>query len=315
MKHPVPPPGPDPDYALLRTLCGIHAPSGNESAMTEFLLSYIRRHQPEWLVQPVVYSGEDFQHCIVLVFGKPRTAIFAHIDNIGYTVRYHRGLVAIGAPQARTGTHLVSTDAGEPETCTLDKSDGGLRYRSRHELPAGTTLSFAPSWKETESYVQCCYMDNRLGVLNALQLCATLRDGVVAFTCWEEHGGGSVSFVTRFLYEQFRIRQALISDITWATEGVKPGKGVAISLRDSGIPRKVYVDRILDLARRSGIAFQQEVEGSGGSDGTELQRQPYPIDWCFIGAPEEHVHSPEEKVHKRDIGSMFRLYAFLMENM
>ena len=31
--------------------------------------------------------------------------------------------------------------------------------------------------------------------------------------------------------------QALISDITWVTEGVTHGKGCAISLRDSGVPR------------------------------------------------------------------------------
>ena len=315
MKRSESPAATSPDYALLRTLCGIHAPSGNETAMTDFLLSYVLARQEQWRTRPVIYHGEEFQNCLLLVFGKPRTAIFAHIDNIGYTVRYHRGLVTIGSPQAGNGAHLYSTDNGEQETCRLEKSERELRYRSRRELPTGTTLSFAPRWKETDASIQCCYMDNRLGVLNALEQCATLGHGAIAFTCWEEHGGGSVSFVTRFLFEQYGIRQALISDITWATTGVKPGRGVAISLRDSGIPRKVYVDRILGLARESGVPFQLEVEGSGGSDGSEVQRQPYPIDWCFIGAPEEHVHSPEEKVHKRDIDSMIRLYAFLMERL
>ncbi len=38
----------------------------------------------------------------------------------------------------------------------------------------------------------------------------------------------------------------------------------------------------------------------------------HPWDWCFIGAPEEHVHSPNEKVHKNDIKAMVELYKHLM---
>jgi putative aminopeptidase FrvX len=158
-------------------------------------------------------------------------------------------------------------------------------------------------------------MDNRLGVWNALELCKTLENGAIVFSCWEEHGGGSVPYLTKFLYEKYRIRQALISDITWVTEGVPAGKGVVISLRDSGLPRRSFVEKIIASARQSGIPFQLEVEGSGGSDGTELQKQPYPIDWCFIGAPEDHVHTPDEIVHKRDIEAMVELYRWLMEKL
>jgi putative aminopeptidase FrvX len=75
------------------------------------------------------------------------------------------------------------------------------------------------------------------------------------------------------------------------------------------------VDRILELAGKSGIPFQQEVERAGGSDGTELQKQPYPIDWCFVGAPEQHVHTPDEKVNKKDAEGMVALYRFLMEKL
>ena len=303
------------DLDLLKSLCGIHAPSGNEGAMTDFLLRYIAKHKKDWKYQPKVIHGEDFQNCIVLVFGKPRTAVYAHIDNIGYTVRYNKGLVNIGGPQAKSGTALYSTDHGAVAECKLAKKENHLFYKSREELPRGTTLSFKPDWREDQSSVQCCYMDNRLGVWNVLRLCETMEHGAVVFSSWEEHGGGSVSYLAKFLYEKYKIRQALISDITWATEGVKPGHGVAISMRDSGIPRKKYVDRIIHLATQSGIPFQLEVEGSGGSDGTEIQKQPYPIDWCFVGAPEEHVHTPDEKVHKADIESMLKVYDYLMREL
>jgi putative aminopeptidase FrvX len=96
------------------------------------------------------------------------------------------------------------------------------------------------------------------------------------------------------------------------TEGVLHGKGVAISIRDRSIPRRSFVNKVISIAQKYGIAHQLEVEGAGGSDGRELQISPYPFDWCFVGAPESHVHSPDEMVHKLDIDSMLELYKVLM---
>jgi len=163
--------------------------------------------------------------------------------------------------------------------------------------------------------VQSCYLDNRLGVWNALRLCETLEHGIVAFSCWEEHGGGSVAYLAKFIHETYGVRQALISDITWVSEGVHAGQGCAISLRDSLIPRRAYVDRIRAIAAAAGVPHQLEVEGSGGSDAKELQYAAAPWDWCFVGAPEAHVHSPDELVHKADIASMLALYQALLKGL
>ena len=299
---------------LLKTLCGIHAPSGNESAMTAFILNYIRENQSSWTVKPEIYYGDDFQNCVVLIFGKPRTSVYAHIDSIGFTVRYENKLVKIGSPKAENGYLLKGFNNGELFKYMLEvNKEKNLSINAPVKIERGTDLTYNDNWREDKNNVQCCYMDNRLGVWNALRLCETLKDGAIIFSCWEEHGGGSIPYLTKFLYEKYKIRQALISDITWVTEGVFPGKGVVVSLRDTGIPSKKFTDRIKKIATESGIPVQYEVEDSGGSDGTEIQKQPYPIDWCFIGAPEENVHSPDEKVHKDDIASMLGLYKFLME--
>jgi putative aminopeptidase FrvX len=301
---------------LLKELCAIEAPAGNEVAMTEYLLNYIKKNSKKWAVQPTVYHGDGFQDCIVLVFGKPRTAIFAHIDSIGFTVRYNNQLVKIGGPQTEDGTELIGQDSKGKIQCKLSISaEGKLSAAYKREIDRGTMLTFKPDWRETRDYVQCCYMDNRLGVWNALKVAETLKDGIIAFSCWEEHGGGSVEYLARFMYEEFGVKQALISDITWVTDGVFHAKGAAISLRDSGLPRRSYVNRIIEIAKKSKIPFQLEVEATGGSDGNALQRSPYPIDWCFIGAPEAFVHSPDEKVHKKDIDSMVKLYEVLMKKL
>ena len=83
---------------LLNEMCGIHAPSGNEIEMTNFLLDYIEKNKSSWKVQPEIFFGDGFQDCIMLKFGKPKTAIFAHIDSIGFTVKYNKEIVKVGGP-------------------------------------------------------------------------------------------------------------------------------------------------------------------------------------------------------------------------
>ncbi|MEY3437824.1 MAG: hypothetical protein RL265_409, partial [Bacteroidota bacterium] len=164
----------------------------------------------------------------------------------------------------------------------------------------------------TEDFIQSPYMDNRLGMWNALKVAETLENGAIVFSTYEEHGGNAVGFCANYLLQKHGVQQALISDITWVTDGVIHGGGVAISMRDSGLPRRVYLNRIIQLAKESGVTFQLEVESAGGSDGTQLQKSDLPIDWCFIGAPEDNVHTPDERVAKFDIMSMVDLYRYLM---
>lgn len=300
---------------LLKEMCAIHAPAGNEVAMTRFLLKYISKHKKSWKVQPKVFSGDGFQDCIVLAFGKPRTAVFAHIDSIGFTVRYGKELIKIGGPRTENGWKLVGNDSSGPIECQLKVEDDKLSYVYSREIERGTMLTFKPDWREDKNFVQCCYMDNRLGVWNALKLAETLEHGIIAFSCWEETGGGSVEYLAKFCYEKYGVAQALISDITWVTPGVPHGKGCVISLRDSGLPRRSYVNKLIEIAKKSKVAYQLEVEGTGGSDGNVLQRSAYPFDWCFVGAPEDFVHTPNEKVHKADIAAMVDLYKLLMKKL
>lgn len=307
------------DYELLKSMCAIHAPSGNEVAMKDFVLDYIKTHVKSWKHQPKIYAGKDFQDNIILVFGKPRTAVFAHMDSIGFTVRYGNQLVKIGGPVLKEGTKLIGLkdekwhDASLHIALNKDKSLKGLEYVSDVLFDTGTELTYKPNWREDKDFVQCCYMDNRLGVYNALRLAETMKDGALVFSTWEEHGGGSVAYLQKFLAEKYGIRQGLISDISWISDGVHFGKGPVISMRDSLIPRKSFIRRIIDIAKKHACAYQLEVEGSGGSDAKELQMAAFPWDWCFIGAAEENVHTPDEKVHKKDIENMIALYKVLLK--
>ncbi len=285
--------------------------------MKEFLQKYVQENQHAWSVQPEIIYGDGFQDCLMLVFGEPRTVIFAHLDSIGFMVRYGKQLVKIGGPHTENGIVLVGEDSQGKIECTLrvNEEDDSLSYDFNREIDRGTELVFKCNFRETEESVQTCYLDNRLGVWNVLQVAKTLQNGVIAFGCWEEIGGGSVRYLAKYIHEKYGITQALISDITWVTEGVEAGQGVAISLRDSLIPRRSYVQKIVKIAQEANIPHQIEIESAGGSDGKELQYSDIPWDWYFIGAPESHVHSPDELVHKQDIYAMLNLYKILMEKL
>lgn len=301
---------------LLENLCAIHAPSGAEAPLKEFLIKYIQKEKKNWKAKPQIIEGEEFQDCLIVKFGKPRTAIFAHMDSIGFTVRYQNQLVTIGSPDAPAGTLLVGEDSyGQIEAELELDADHHAFYKFGRVVDRGTTLTYKPNFRETKEFIESPYLDDRLGIYNALKIAETLTDGVIVFSCWEEHGGGSVGYLAEYIYKKWGVRQALISDVTWATDGVEPGYGVAISLRDRNLPRKTFIDKILKIARKKKVPYQLEVEASGSSDGGELQRGPLPFDWVFIGPPSYGPHSPNEKVHKDDIDSMISMYKILMKEL
>lgn len=297
---------------FLFELLSKHSVSGDESEIASFLFEYVKKRSPAWKVQPEVYFGKEFHDCLLLKFGTPRTGVFAHTDTIGFMTRYQNQLIPIGGPEIEEGIRLVGKDSKGEIICRILGDDEACFYDFPRGIDRGTRLSFEQNVTVDDEYIQGAYLDNRLGIYNALKLCETLENGWVIFSTYEEHGGGSIPFLLKFIQENAPIRQALISDITWITEGIEHHKGVVISVRDKFVPRRKFIDHILRMAEDSGVPFQVEVEAFGGSDGREIQFSPYAIDWCFIGAAEDNVHTPHEKVSLADLESMINMYQYLM---
>ncbi|MBN3580813.1 M20/M25/M40 family metallo-hydrolase [Algoriphagus aestuarii] len=300
---------------ILFELLELNGLSGDESRTARYLCEYVEKRKKNWNVAPEIFFDEKFHDCLLLKFGNPTTAVFAHIDTIGFMTRYNNQLIPIGGPEVIPGTWLVGEDSLGTIRCRVQGDEDDLTHDFPRGIDPGTCLSFEQQIRIDEEYIQAAYLDNRLGVYNALKLCESLDNGWVIFSTYEEHGGGSMPFLLKFIQETAPIKHALISDITWVTEGVRHHEGVAISIRDKYIPRRRFINKILDLAEKSGIPYQLEVESAGGSDGREVQFSPYAIDWCFIGAPEDHVHSPDEKVSLSDLQAMIDMYQYLMKNL
>lgn len=303
---------------LLKQLCEIHAPSGEEFRIKEFILEYIEKNKSNWKAQPEIIADDDIvQDCILLIFGKPKTAIFSHLDTVGYTVKYSNELIKIGGPDGKQNDILVGQDELGKIECKLNinKENNSFFCDYKRTLTPGTSLTYKNNFKSTGKFIESCSLDNRLGVRNALSIAEELENGIIAFTCWEEHKGGSVSVLSKIIYEKYNVKQAIILDTTWTTEGVLHDKGTVISIRDSFIPRRKFVNKVIELAKQSKIPFQIEVEDAGGSDGSEIQKSHYPIDWCFVGVPTTNPHSSIEIASKNDIECNELLCKFLLDNL
>jgi len=303
------------EIELLRSLCEIHSPSGEEEFMKAFIIDYIKKYSSKWRQTPELIYGGHLQDCLILVFGRPQVAAFAHMDTTGFTVRYQDQLIPIGSPEIDGSEILRGRDIYGEIECNIRIDEGHVHYDFGRAITGGTSLTYKPDFSVEDFYFISPYLDNRVGIYNLLRAAETLENGALVFSAWEEHGGGSVPYLVKRLYEEYGIKKMLVSDVTWISDGVSFDNGVVVSYRDQNIPRKSFVNRIRTLLIESDLKFQEEIEAHGSSDAREIQLSPYPIDWCFVGAPIENAHTKQEKIHKNDLHSMISCYKILMNCM
>ncbi len=290
------------DFNLLDTLCQIQATSGDENKIKKFILNYVDDNASSWEAIPIIIEGKGFQDNLMLVFGSPDIAYYAHMDSVGFTSRYQNQLITIGSPDARKGDKLVGNDALGSIECniTID-ANGNTFHDFKRTIEAGTPLVYKPNFQQEAESIISPYLDNRLGIFALLQLAKELENGVLVFSTYEEHGGGCTAYLGSYLLTKYNIHQSIIVDVTWVTDGIQLGLGPVVSLRDAYIPRKKFINKIISQLDDYSLVYQKEVEASGGSDGSELQRSALPIDWCFIGVPVKNPHASNEEANIFDI--------------
>jgi len=119
--------------------------------MKEFIIDYVKKEKINWVVQLEVIEGPQFQDCLMLKFGQPRTAVFAHMNSIGFTVRHQNQLLPIGGPEAKMGYQLVGQDDLGPIECelTIDDEDHTF-YKFGRPIQRGTDLTFKCYFRESK---------------------------------------------------------------------------------------------------------------------------------------------------------------------
>ncbi|MBM10196.1 MAG: aminopeptidase [Magnetovibrio sp.] len=307
------------DYSFLKKLTAVHAPSGEEDRVVEFIVNYVKKNKHKWKHAPKIFHGGKYKNNIILVFGKPRVAIFSHLDSVGFMVNYHNILYKIGGPNFKNGTKLIGYDhhgkvnAKLISRNNLKRKNKKITYKSKRKVDIGTNLTYLQNWKETRNTVQTCSLDNRLGSFISLKLAETLENGILIFTASEETSGGDISFLADTIYKKYKVRRALISDIIPTSKSIRMGNGAVISFRDINIPRRSFINEVIKNSEN--FKYQLEVANKGGTDGEGLIYSPAPFDFCQVATAISNYHSPREKANKQDIVETIKLYKHLMKKL
>ena len=134
------------DFTLLKELTKIHAPSAEEDRIINYIVDYTNKNKNKWAVKPKIFHGGIYRNNVILVFGKPRVAVFSHIDSVGFMVGHKNKLTKIGGPNYKNGDKLHGFDSGGKVTATLRcKGKKGkkqkITYTSRRPIDMGTNLT------------------------------------------------------------------------------------------------------------------------------------------------------------------------------
>ena len=208
---------------LLFELLKVDSPSGDEGPMADWVKTWIQANCPEARVARL----EARQRLSAIIGGEAlATAIFAHLDTTGFTLGYESRLISIGSPAPEDGTPVrEATPNGRRGLVREVRGD----VWELADVDGVSRISMGPcGWNRFQSgdEIVSPYLDNRGGIWAALNALARCPSIAVAFTTGEEHSGQGAFVCARYLYENYAVDQALISDITWDTEHVHCGKGV-----------------------------------------------------------------------------------------
>ena len=322
-----------PNISLLKKLCSIHSPSGQEEKTMDFLVNYVKTHKHSWSVQPKVIHNDDLKNNLILVFGKnPKNVIMMHMDSIGYIYAGENSkLYRIGGVEDINKAKLrgftpdnkeIHTEVKMKKDINNGNNNNGF-YHKNHKypypnksdkIPIGTNLTFVPQWKETNKAITASSLDNKVGVYLGLLLAKTLKSGILVFTGGEEEPhANSIKYITKLLYDRYKIKNVIIMDTTTPTETTKKGRGSTIVFRDYYLYKRAFLDYVLSLLPKKEV--QIEVGSFGSSDIEGVLTSPYPINAAFLGTIISNIHSNKEHIYKSDILSTLKNIKILMDKM
>ena len=323
-----------PNISLLKKLCSIHSPSGQEEKTMDFLVNYVKIHKHSWAVQPKVIHNDDLKNNLILVFGKnPKNVIMMHMDSIGYIYagensKLYRigGVEHINKAELRgftpDGKELHAEVKMKKDINNGNNKNNGFNHKNRKypypnksdKIPIGTNLTFVPRWKETNKAITASSLDNKVGVYLGLLLAKTLKSGILVFTGGEEEPhANSIKYITKLLYDRYKIKNVIIMDTTTPTETTKKGRGSTIVFRDYYLYKRAFLNYVLSLLPKKEVQIEVGVFGSSDMEG--VLTSPYPINAAFLGTIISNIHSNKEHIYKSDILSTLKNIKILMDKL
>lgn len=332
---------------VLKELCALRGPSGNEHAVRDYIIEK---------ATPLADSVTVDRMGNVIAFKKgtkpngKHVLLDAHMDEVGMIVqginddgllsyltvggidprvvvskRVRVGEVGVPGVIGAKAIHLQSEDEYHA-VLGHDRLyiDVGAKSREEAEekVKPGDYVTFDSEWVEFgDMMVKSRALDDRVGCMVMLSLLEGEYpcDITCAFTVQEEVGLRGAHCAAGHIHPDCALilEGTTANDLGDVPEHLRvcsPGKGVAISFMDrASIGHKDMGRELRSLATEKGIPWQFKSYTSGGNDGGAVQRETFGVPVTALSVPCRYIHSASSVCSFRDIDAMYQLAeAFLL---
>lgn len=287
--------------------------------------------------------------------GGPRVMLAAHMDEIGFMVRYiedkgflrlhplggfdgralfaqrvhvhtREGVLSGVLNAEAKPTHLLKGE--KPEAPAVDNYfvDLGLPVEAvKNRVRVGDMVTMDRATDEVGDCVTSKALDDRVGVFVMIEALRNLRAHtaeVVAVATVQEEVGLRGATPAGFAVQPdvaIAIDVTLAMDIPGSEERdaiTRLGQGTAIKILDGSlICDPRLVEAFRSIAEREGIAHQMEVLPAVGTDAGGIQRTREGVPSFTLSVPTRYVHTVDEMANTSDIAASYTLLARFLEQV
>lgn len=323
---------------LLKKLTQITAPSGNESAVCDFIENEIKDFVDE------IYR-DALGNLIAHKKGEgPKVLFDAHADEIGVLATFIEdngyirfanlgGVSPYNALYQRVkflnGTEgIVTVDASRDDIMkSLKLSDLYIDIGAKDKEDAETKVSigdaaaFVGDFTDLGDRVVSKALDDRVACYCLIRIIKEIKsqknDLYFVFAASEELGLRGAKAAATAINPDYAV--ALDVTSTGDTLGkrkmaVKLGSGAAIKIKDNSILCHPYIKQLMiDTCKKYDIPYQTEVLEFGGTDAGAIHLTGAGVATGAISIPTRYIHSPSEMADKNDIEAVINLSLKLIE--
>lgn len=323
----------------LRKLCSFSAPSGNEKAVRDFILSEISG----FAESKIDNSGNIIALKKGTKAASKKIMVDAHMDEVGiiisgYTadgfLKFHTvgginpsalfckkvliGENIIGVIGARP-IHLTKGDEGKkcPKTDAMYIDIGAKdKQEAENAVSLGTLGTFTDNFEIIGENVKSKALDDRIGCAALIKLIKEYNDYdfYATFTTGEElglRGAKTAAFSVSPDYALV-LEGTTASDISGVADSEKVcslGAGAAISFMDNST---LYDRGLYNAAMNSPVKCQPKVAVAGGNNSGAIHLSGAGVKTLAISAPCRYIHTRESVANLQDINCVFELAKYML---
>ncbi len=323
---------------LLKKLTQITSPSGNESAVCDFIENEIKDHVDE------IYR-DNLGNLIAHIKGDGARVLFdAHTDEIGVLATFieDNGYIRfanLGGVSPYNALHtrvkflngtvgVVSVDASRDDIMkNLKLSDLYIdigakdKEEAESKVSIGDAAAFCGEFVDLGDKVVSKALDDRVGCYCLIKTIKEIKnpknDLYFLFAASEELGLRGAKAAATAINPDYAV--ALDVTSTGDTLGkrkmaVKLGGGAAVKIKDNSILCHPYIKQLMiDTCKKYDIPYQTEVLEVGGTDAGAIHLSGAGVATGAISIPTRYIHSPSEMADKGDIEAVIKLSIKLIE--